>query len=210
MKWAVRTVAVVGTGVLAAGLVATPAGARVAQRELSPRVTVAGKALPQVTPDTIATSADAAVGKSAPTLTGVGFDGKPVAFSNDSKPRILIFLSHSCPHCQAEVPRIVKLAKTGKLAGVEIDTIATNTSKDLPNYPPSKWLKREHWPFKPVLTDDSRLRAFFGFGGASFPYFVFVSADGTVAARVAGELAPSVIAEAARRLAAGVSLYGKK
>jgi thiol-disulfide isomerase/thioredoxin len=209
MRWVRRSTAAVCTGLLAVGLGTAPVWAKTAQRELSPRVKVEGKKLPMVTSDTIATSADPAIGKTAPTITGRGFDGQQVSFTNDGKPRILIFLSHSCPHCQAEVPRIVKLAKQGKLDGVEIDTITTNTSADLPNYPPSKWLKREHWPFAPVLADDAKLRAFFGYGGASFPYFVFVAADGTVVVRVAGELTPSLIAEAARRLAAGESLFGK-
>src|SRR5581483_5289824 len=128
-------------------------------------------------------------------------------FQNDGKARVVLFLSHSCPHCQAEVPRIVKLAKQEKLAQVEIDTVTTNTYKQLPNYPPSKWLKREHWPFTPIMADDSHLRAFLGYGGQAFPYFVFVSADGTIAGRFSGEIPPKALAEVARRLAAGESLY---
>ncbi len=71
----------------------------------------------------------------------------------------------------------MELAKQGKLDGVEIDTVTTNTSKSLQNWPPSKWLKREHWPFTPVLADDGKLRAFFGYGGQAFPYFVLVDAE---------------------------------
>ncbi len=114
---------------------------------------------------------------------------------------MLIFLSHSCPHCQAEVPRIVKLEKQETFDGVEVQTVTTNTSEDLPNYPPSKWLKREQWPFSPVLADDSRLRAFFAFGGEAFPLFVFIDAAGEVVARVTGEIEPSALATAAQRLA---------
>jgi thiol-disulfide isomerase/thioredoxin len=208
MTWPLRPVAIACSALLAVGLIATPAGASAPQRELSPRVTVAGKKLPQATAK-LGTSADPAIGMTAPTLTGVGFDNQPVRFSNDGKPKIVLFLSHGCPHCQAEVPRLVKLAKQGKLKGVEFDTVTTNTSSNLPNYPPSKWLKREHWPFKPVLADDNNLRAFLGYGGDAFPFFVFVSADGKVAARAAGELSPSTIAQAAKRLAAGTSLFAK-
>jgi cytochrome c biogenesis protein CcmG, thiol:disulfide interchange protein DsbE len=200
------------SGLAAAALVVValgttvPAGATAAARQISPKVTVDGKALPDVDAD-IGTADDPAVGRPAPTITGQGFDGQEVTFAS-GEPRILIFLSHSCPHCQAEVPRIVKLAKRGKLDGVEIQTVTTNTSEDLPNYPPSKWLKREKWPFSPVLADDARLRAFFAFGGKSFPYFVFVDAAGNVAARASGEIDPADLAEAARRLAAGESLVG--
>ena len=210
MNRVVRTLAVLCAGLLATSLVVPTAGATTSRRELSPKVSITGGKLPQLNPDTVGTSGDSAIGKTAPTLTGQGFKGEPVTFANDGKARIVLFIAHWCPHCQYEVPVIVKLAKKGKLSGVEIDTVTTNTSKDAPNYPPSKWLKREHWPFKPVLADDAKLRAFLGFGGATFPYLVFVSADGTVAARVTGELSPSVVAEAARRLVAGLSLFGKK
>lgn len=189
---------------MAVGLAAGQASATLSSREVSKKVKVQGTALPESAD--LGSAKDPAIGMTAPTLVGQGFDGQKVTFANDDKPRILIFLSHSCPHCQAEVPRIVTLAGKGKLDAVEIDTVTTNTNKDLPNYPPSKWLKKEKWPFSPVLADDGRLRAFFGFGGQAFPFFVFVGADGKVAARVSGELEPATIAKAAARLAAGESL----
>ncbi len=94
-------------------------------------------------------------------------------------------------------------------AGVEIDTVTTNTSKSLQNWPPSKWLKREHWPFTPVLADDAKLRAFFGYGGQAFPYFVLVGKDGKVVARAAGELDPAAIAAGAAHLAKGEPVFTK-
>ncbi len=171
------------TAVVAAGLVfttfATPAGA--AKQELGPRVKIKGAALPDAD-ETIGSADDPAIGRTPPTLVGEGFNGKPVTVAHtEGTPRMVLFLSHSCPHCQAEVPVLVKLAKQGKLDGLEVDTISTNASESLPNYPPSKWLKRERWPFKPVLADDARLRALLAYGGTAFPYFVFIGADGTVA-----------------------------
>lgn len=184
---------------------ATPVGAKGAKQQIGSKVEVDGAPLGPGGED-IGTPDDPAVGKAAPTLTGEGFDGKPVTFASGA-PRIVIFLSHSCPHCMAEVPRIVKLEKRGKLDGVEVQTVTTNTNEDLPNYPPSKWLKREKWPFVPVLADDSRLRAFFAFGGESFPYFVFIDAAGDVVARVTGEVRPSALATAAQRLAEGRPIF---
>jgi len=178
---------------------ASPAGAAGLDDERSPRVQVKGGALSESAD--LGTPDDPAIGETAPTLTGLSLTGKKVTFGTDGKPRIIVFLSHSCPHCQAEVPRIVKLAKQGKLDGVEVDTVVTNTSKSLPNWPPSEWLREEGWPFRPVLTDDAKLRAFFGYGGDAFPYFVFVGADGKVVARVNGEQKAAVLAEAATRLA---------
>jgi thiol-disulfide isomerase/thioredoxin len=184
---------------------AAPAHAAGLDDERSPRVRVTdGPLLPS---DHLGTAQDEEIGEVAPTLRGLSLTGKSITVGNDGKARIVVFLSHSCPHCQAEVPEIVKLAKQGKLDGVEVDTVATNTSKSLPNWPPSKWLKREHWPFRPVLADDGRLRAFLGYGGQAFPYFVFVGADGKVAARASGELPRSTLAKAAQKLADGEPFF---
>ncbi len=199
-----RALGIVVAAFVAVGLAAAPALAG-GDPEVSPKVTIVGKKL--AASDEIGTADDPAIGKTAPTIKGRSLDGKKVTFADTGTPRILVFLSHSCPHCQAEVPEIVKLAEQGKLDGVEVQTVTTNTSEDLANYPPSKWLKREDWPFSPVLADDAKLRAFFGFGGEAFPYFVFVDADGKVAARASGELSPNTISTAAERLVAGQSLF---
>jgi cytochrome c biogenesis protein CcmG/thiol:disulfide interchange protein DsbE len=202
--WLLRVLALVAVVVLV-GVAAVPVGAAELDDERSPKVTVTGTKLEAS--DDIRTADDPAIGKTAPDLTGLSLSGKKMTFANDGTPRVLVFLSHSCPHCQAEVPRIVKLAKQGKLEGVEIDTVATNTTKQLPNWPPSKWLRSEGWPFRPVLADERKLRAFFGYGGEAFPYFVFVDADGKVAGRASGELDPAAIEQAVKRLAAGQSLF---
>ena len=136
---------------------------------------------------------DSAVGDSIPSLSGVTFDGSPMHIGPTGKPQVIVFLSHSCPHCQAEVPRIVALHKAGKLAGVDVTAVTTNTSPDLPNYPPSAWLKREHWPY-PVMVDSTTFTAAQAYGLPGFPYFVFVDANGNVAGRLAGEMPPSQLA----------------
>jgi cytochrome c biogenesis protein CcmG, thiol:disulfide interchange protein DsbE len=197
--------AVVASAVLA--VAAGPAGAKGLNDERSPHITVVGAKLKPS--NKMGSSTDPAIGKAAPTISGLSLGGAKLTFKNDGKPRVVLFLSHSCPHCQAEVPRLVQLQKQGKLDGVEFDTVATNTSKSLPNWPPSKWLKREHWPFSPVLADDGRLNAFFGFGGQAFPYFVFVGPDGKVVARAAGELPPSTVAAVVAKFAKGQSVFSK-
>jgi thiol-disulfide isomerase/thioredoxin len=196
------TLAVVALLTLGVG----PAAA--AKQEVGPKIKVTGKALPIPDEDTFATSEDPANGKTPPTITGEGFNGQKITVEPATGPRIVLFVSHACPHCQAEVPRIVELAEDGGLEGIELITVSTNTSEDYNNYPPSKWLKRESWPFKPVLLDDKRSRALIAYGGISFPYFVFVAADGTVAGRYSGELDPDDLREIAERLVAGESLFG--
>jgi len=186
-------------------LAAAPAGAAELDDERSPKVTVTGKKLKAS--EDVGTADDPAIGKVAPELSALSLTGKKVTMGNDGEPRIIVFLSHSCPHCQAEVPVIVELADEGKLDGVEIDTVATNTTKQLPNWPPSDWLREEGWPFRPVLADDEDLTAFFAYGGEAFPYFVFVDAEGEIVARASGELPADVLEEAAQRLAAGEPIF---
>jgi thiol-disulfide isomerase/thioredoxin len=189
---------------LAVALVAAPASAK---QQVGPRVKIEGKALPTPDDETFATSDDPAIGRTPPALVGEGFNERPVTIAHGDAPRIVIFLSHSCPHCQAEVPVIVDLAEQGVFDGIDVQTVTTNTSRALSNYPPSKWLKREQWPFKPVLADDRQLRSLVALGGTSFPYMVFVAADGTVAGRWAGELGASTWRGVARALLEGSSLY---
>ncbi|MEX0663163.1 MAG: TlpA disulfide reductase family protein [Acidimicrobiia bacterium] len=207
MTPATRSLAVFLAAGLALGVWAAPALG--AKQEVGPRVKVEGSRLPTPDADTFGTADDPAVGRTPPTLVGEGFNGKSVTVGPSDGPRIVVFLAHWCPHCQDEVPLIVKLAKQGSIEGVEVDTIATGTSEVHPNYPPSKWLKREGWPFKPILADDARSRALEAFGGNSFPYFVFVAADGTVAARYSGEIAAADVKEVVARLVAGRSLFGE-
>ena len=64
--------------------------------------------------------------------------------------------------------------------------MATSTSTQQPNYPPSAWLAREGWRV-PVLTDDDGSSAAQAYGLTSFPYFVFIDAGGKVVQRLAGE-----------------------
>jgi len=191
---------------LTAALVAAPASAKDAKQEMSRKVVVTGKALEAS--DSVGSPDDPAIGKTAPTLTGRGFDGKKVTIGGPGKPRAVVFVAHWCPHCQREVPRVVQLAKQGTLDGIEVDTVTTGTSSDSPNYPPSKWLAREKWPFTNILNDDTKQRAMLGYGGTSYPYFVFLDAEGKVVGRATGELEPKTIADTAAKLAAGQSVFG--
>jgi thiol-disulfide isomerase/thioredoxin len=118
------------------------------------------------------------------------------------KPQVVMFLAHWCPHCQAEVPRIVDLAKMGAFKGIDVAAVATGTSPEAPNYPPSAWLKRENWPF-PVMVDSASGTAAEAFGLSSYPYFVFVDAQGAVVGRAAGEIPPSDLQKILNALEAG-------
>jgi hypothetical protein len=83
-------------------------------------------------------------------------------------------------------------------AGVQLVTVATATSADLPNYPPSTWLANEHWP-APILADSSDSAAAKAFGLPGYPYFVAVDSTGHVVARTSGEITTDQFMNLAQR-----------
>jgi thiol-disulfide isomerase/thioredoxin len=149
-------------------------------------VQVEGSPLPDFTGD----ANDQAVGMAAPGLTGTNLDsGDSMTIpAGQGKPRAIIFLAHWCPHCRREVPLIADwLKENGLPKNVDLYSVATATSPDLPNYPPSTWLTdagRE----PPVMLDDGEQTAARAYGLQSYPYFVFVGADGKVVKRLVGEI----------------------
>jgi thiol-disulfide isomerase/thioredoxin len=173
--------------------------------EVAP-VKVSGTPLPEFDRDE---SPDPALGEIIPTLEGKSvYNGDALTIgpdSGDGEPQMIVFLAHWCPHCQAEVPRIVELAKDGSLDGVKVSAVATSTSEEAPNYPPSSWLEDEDWPF-PVMADNANGAAARAYGLSSFPFFVLVDADGTVAGRGIGEIAPEQIKANIAALKAGKDL----
>ena len=64
--------------------------------------TISGDPLPQFENP----NSDPAVGLAAPEVSGTDFTGRATAIKADGRPKVVIFLAHWCPHCQAEVPLI--------------------------------------------------------------------------------------------------------
>jgi thiol-disulfide isomerase/thioredoxin len=152
--------------------------------EIAKKVTVEGTALPEFQQP----APDPAIGEAAPKLIGNNFAGAPVTLGGASgKPQIVTFFAHWCPHCQREVPIIVRLERQGVLEGIELGGVSTGTSKDAPNYPPSDWLERVGWP-APVLVDTANQTAAKAYGLSGYPFLVFVDAEGKVVGRWAGEM----------------------
>ncbi len=162
-------------------------------------VAATGESLPQIP----SSGSDMAIGMPAPTLAGSSFDGSPVTIDPGStgRPTAIWFVAHWCPHCNAEVPRIVSLQNQGALpAGVDVDAVSTSANPSAPNYPPSAWFRSEGWPF-PVLADDATGTAGQAYGLRSFPYLVLTDAEGNVVYRHAGELGDTGIQQALQQLA---------
>lgn len=131
---------------------------------------------------------DPALGMRIPEVRGASFDGSPVSIAPGQRPKVLMFLAHWCPHCQAEVPVINGwLDESGPPEGVELISVSTSVNESRPNYPPSSWLEEEDWEV-PVLADDADSSVAQAFGLSAFPFFVAVDADGKVVGRTSGEL----------------------
>lgn len=158
-------------------------------------IDVIGEPLPPLEADI---EADSARGLTAPTLVGLGFDGKPVRVDAAANgPTMVVFLAHWCPHCNAEVPRLIELRDTGRFPE-ELDIIAVATASDpqRPNFPPGEWLADEDWTW-PAMMDgvdgNGAWTAAGAYGVSSFPFVVLLDAEGKVAARWSGESQPDEI-----------------
>jgi len=147
---------------------------------------ISGSALPLMPP---ASQVDVtASGLAAPEVVGQNFDNEEVRMVNDGRAKAIVFLAHWCPHCQAEVPEVQAWINSGGgVDGVDIYTIATDMDSTRANFPPSEWLDGEGWT-APVIRDDNENSVLAAYGRGGFPFWAFVNADGTVAARVAGRM----------------------
>jgi cytochrome c biogenesis protein CcmG, thiol:disulfide interchange protein DsbE len=146
-------------------------------------VELSGAPLPMFDPD----GEDPAEGNRAPELRGMDFQGDEVAVAHDGRAELLIFLAHWCPHCRREVPLLVEwLQENGEPENVGFYAVATSTSENRPNYPPSTWLEEEGFDVR-VIADDEEGSAAQAFGLNAFPYVVLVDGEGTVLVRHAGE-----------------------
>ena len=138
-------------------------------------------------------TADTALGLTAPEVTSVDFEGEPTGIINDGTPKLILFLAHWCPHCQAEVPALQAwIDENGVPEGIDFVSVATSINEARPNFPPNAWLEREGWTQRVVMDDDiSTIAGFFGL--ETFPYYVMVDASGTVVQRIAGVQDPATV-----------------
>jgi thiol-disulfide isomerase/thioredoxin len=180
------------------------------QGSTGPGETVAGETRPVTVegdpfPPQPATGTDGAIGMQGPRLRGASFDGSAVTIDPAAaqRPAAVWVVAHWCPHCNAEVPRIVSLNEQGRLPqGIDYYAISSGVDPAAPNYPPSTWLQAERWPF-PVLADDQNGTAAKAYGLTSYPLLVLLDANGDVVYRHAGELGEDGIAQALQQLSAG-------
>ncbi len=145
-------------------------------------VTVTGTPLPRFV------APSGTPGQLTPELRGKSFAGAPVNVTHDGRPKLVLFVAHWCPHCQNEIASLAQYFKgTPVPAGIDLVTVASSTSPDQTNYPPSAWLQAEGWK-TPVMADSKDGTAGQAFGLSAFPYFVAVDASGKVVAQKTGEI----------------------
>jgi len=132
------------------------------------------------------------LGKVAPTITGTTFDGEEVTVGPDGRAKVIYFLAHWCPHCQAEVPVIQAMIDDGRLPE-GVDVYAVSTAVDLSRgNPPQAWLEGEG--FQPiVIRDDDASTALSAFSAGGFPYAVYLDANHQVVARSNGSIDSGVM-----------------
>ncbi len=174
------------------------AAAKAAKVPVYEDVTVDGQELPTWS----GSGTDDAIGMQVPTLKGVDFEQMRRSWSSgDGVARAYVVVAHWCPHCRAEVPRIVEWAKSNDLpAGVEVVTVSTAVDKGQVNIPPAAWLAEEQWPFE-VMIDDELGTAASALGVEGYPYLVFVDRHGVVQERFSGEMPIDEFGAAIRKLA---------
>ena len=153
-------------------------------------VEVDGDALFTYNPDA---PLDEAVGVTAPILVGKNFQGDTItvdAAANGAT--MLVFLAHWCPHCNAEIPRLLDWKTLGDVPDeLNVIGVATANSPNSVNYPPADWFSNKGWSW-PVLVDESQGDGVAGvaasaMGASAWPYIVIIGADGKVKVRVSGE-----------------------
>lgn len=145
---------------------------------------------------------DPAEGMIAPPVRGQQFDGTAMTIDpGDGRAKMIVFVAHWCPHCQAEVPVIQDWLDEGNLPDeVDIYAVSTDVNKVNGNYPPSSWLESEGWTV-PTMADDTENRVAAAYGLSGYPFFVALDATGAVVFRGSGELEPEQLTAIADALA---------
>ena len=121
-------------------------------------------------------------------VSGADFDGRTVTIDTaNGTPKMILFLAHWCPHCQAEVPVIQDwIDANGMPEGVDFVSVATGIDRGRTNFPPSDWLEDEGWEV-PLILDSNTSEVFGSYGAGGFPFWAFVDGDGALITRASGQ-----------------------
>ncbi|MBN2112849.1 MAG: TlpA family protein disulfide reductase [Acidimicrobiia bacterium] len=129
---------------------------------------------------------DTAIGRPLPVITGTDFAGRRLTIATDGRPKLIVALAHWCPYCNAEVPILQEWYGDGP-EGIDLITLSVYTDPNRSNFPPAAWLAEARWDM-PLLADDSQRTLVTTLGIPAVPFWLLVSADGTVLQRLTGQL----------------------
>ena len=151
--------------------------------------TISGDALPEYAGEN---DINISAGLQAPLFSGPDQNSEIISLEKNGKSKILLFLAHWCPHCQAEVPIVQEYIDTfGLPADVEVIGILTSIDRSRDNYPPHDWLAKEGWSETQIYDLDREIGTVYGLN--AFPYWVTLDKDLKVVNRVTGKLTPDQI-----------------
>lgn len=180
-------------GVVSLGLIVWMAFAIAGEDDNSPfsnpeigwgEVTVQGDLIPQL-PDGVA---DPATGMTAATVGGSDWEGNSYTIGPDGRPKIVMFLAHWCPHCQAEVPEIQAWVNAGlSPTDVDIYSVTSLTQPGRTEWPPQEWLQGEGWTL-PTIMDDAASSISTAYGLSGTPFYVVLDGSNNVVLRVSGRI----------------------
>jgi len=127
---------------------------------------------------------DPAIGTAAPQLDGQSFDGTAVHLRPGRNTMVVFFGHWNAPSGDGLRFLVSHLAAAAEPPDYDILVISTQAKPDMSSFPPSDRLQEMADPFPyPVLADDEAGTAASALGFSTFPYVVFVGADGTVLLR---------------------------
>ena len=139
---------------------------------------------------------DPAVGTKAPLFVTEYLDGEWAFVGGGGGPndtaKLVVFVAHWCPVCQAELPKISNWVEENPLPeGVEIVMVSTFQDSDRDNYPPSEWFDAAGWE-APVAVDsgDGEIVTEW-FGMPSVPSWVVLTDHNDVLERGTGPIPPT-------------------
>jgi len=182
------------------GSISAPTAVRCSLRNGSVNVTGGGG---EPAGDTAATPSDRVTATPAgdggvPALVGPSLQGDELTIPSEGT-KIMVFVAHWCPHCQALLPELVNWIDSGAVpTGVDVYGVSTAIDSNAPNYPPDQWFTNEGWT-QPTLIDAADVAAD-AYGVDGLPYLVFVNADGSVATTFSGETPVAELQSAADAL----------
>jgi len=163
-------------------------------------VVVTGNAIPVFNSE----AADTAVGLPMPLIAGTDFAGNPLAINADGRAKLIVGLAHWCPFCNNEVPILNDWYAAGLPDGVDVIALHVYADPSKPHFPPAAWVEEVAFTL-PLIADDESRTLVRTLGIPAVPFWLLVSADGTVMERGTGQVEVDVLDGIAEALAATVT-----